>query len=73
MEDGPKIGLRMGAFLSQPDILRLGEDMCQHFAQIVLYLNEERLHLGKGLLCIGEPKASCTHDALLRYSEGSSS
>ena len=73
------MGLRMGAFLFKPDILHLGEDMCQHFAQIVLCLGEDILRLSKGLRCgkgsftLANPRVHVCHSFLLFRSEGSPS
>ena len=46
------MGLKVGIFVFQPDILLLGEDTCLRLLMVVLCLGEGRL--GGPFLCLGE-------------------
>ena len=50
------IGLKVGIFVFQPDIVRLGEDTCLRLLMVVLRLGEGKLRLGEGKLRLGEGK-----------------
>ena len=50
------IGLKMGIFVFQPDILRLGENTCLRLLMAALHLGVEELLLGEHLR-LGRPES----------------